>query len=109
MTNQTLQSVVQPWHEFTVRLLGYTELTDKLERLIYGSIDDCLCRSSSGSVFVDFGRQASSYEEAVAGALAQLTSVGLKTTAVFPDYPGTSAAPGHYTGLASLARAARRK
>jgi hypothetical protein len=84
-TNQGAQSMpIDPQtFEFTVILVGEEVLTEAQANAIFAAgCDDCTPCSRDGVVYLDFAREAPSYDLAVQGALANLATAGFETTQV---------------------------
>lgn len=63
-------------YHFIIRLDEQQELTDKLADDIYtAGCDDSIVCSVGNQVFVEFDREARIYEEALASALEELSSI----------------------------------
>lgn len=74
-------------HSFTLILSGAEDLTDKLEKAIYGGgCGDALLGMTEGQIFLDFDREAKSLGEAIVSAIRQVESLslGLRVTQVVP-------------------------
>jgi hypothetical protein len=64
-------------YDFTLILSGPTELTDDLaEKLFAAGCDDATPSSASGTVSVDFGREATDLESAIRSAIANVSAAG---------------------------------
>lgn len=64
--------------DFTLTLSGQDELTDELADALYGGgCDDALLGTVDGRMYLDFGREAETYEEAVASATRDVEATGL--------------------------------
>ena len=63
--------------EFTLVLDGVSELTDEITDAVYDAgCDDSLPVSTNGKVFLDFIREAPTYDEAINSAISSLRSAG---------------------------------
>jgi hypothetical protein len=63
-------------HTFTLILPGMSEVTTELEHALFeAGCDDALLGSRDGVVFLDFSREADSFEEAVLFAIADAQTV----------------------------------
>jgi hypothetical protein len=70
-------------HSFTLVLAGVTQVTSAMEEVLFTSgCDDALLGASGGTVYMDFDREATSFRQAVASALTQVTRAGLKVARV---------------------------
>ena len=68
---------------FTLVLSGVNEQTDGLEDAIFESgCDDALINFRNGTVYLDFDRESSSFEDAVISAIKQVESTDLNITVV---------------------------
>ncbi len=66
-------------YEFTLQLIGYSEITDKIEdNLFSAGCADAFLHSIDNNVYLDFSREAMSYEEAVNSAKTDLARVEYK-------------------------------
>lgn len=61
-------------HEFTIVLSGFSELTENAMNALYeaGCDDGLLCLDKHGVPFIEFHREASSFDEAVRSAIADV-------------------------------------
>ena len=88
-----------PLHEFTVRTAGVSVMDDDVfDALFEAGCDDALVGTNPGGDFLDFGRRAPTFEEAVASACAAIESVpGLRVLRVEPyeleEAPAEAAQP----------------
>ena len=69
-------------HEFTIILAGVEELTPALADALYQVLDDGTAGSCNGKVFIDFHRQAPSFQQAVQSAVADVRKAGAEVARV---------------------------
>jgi hypothetical protein len=73
-------------HTFTLILSGVSEVTAELEDALFeAGCDDALLGSRDGVVFLDFSREASSFQEGVLSAIADVQSIGASIQRIEPD------------------------
>lgn len=75
-------------HEFTLVLDRVNDKTEKLEdHLFEAGCDDALINFRSGTVYLDFNRDALSFENAVISAIQEVESspLGAKVISILPD------------------------
>lgn len=76
-------------YQFTLVLSGYGEITDELEDALYESgCSDALVNSRNNVIYLDFDREAPSFEEAVLSGIQNVfhTHLSLKIMAVEPSH-----------------------
>lgn len=73
----------KPSHQFTLLLKNVSENTDGLEDSLYeAGCDDALINFRNSAVFLDFDREANSFEEAVISAIKQVESASVNAIVV---------------------------
>jgi hypothetical protein len=73
-------------HEFTLILSGVSEISDDLENAVFeAGCDDALLASRGGVVFLEFGRAAPTFREAVLSAVRDVRRAGYAVARVEPD------------------------
>ena len=73
-------------HEFSLILSGTPEMTDGVADALYGTgCDDALVSVQCGVPYVDFDRDAESFEEAVLTAIRDVERAGVQVLRVEPD------------------------
>jgi hypothetical protein len=83
---------VNATHEFTLILSGVSESTEEMANALFeAGCDDALFGSRDGVVFLDFGRDAPSFRDAVLSALRDVRAAGYAVARVEPDDPVTAA------------------
>jgi hypothetical protein len=71
---------------FTLILSGVSEVTTELEEALFeAGCDDALLGSRDGVVFLDFDREARSFQEAVLSAIANAERAGVSVQRIEPD------------------------
>ena len=70
-------SVVQETHRFSLFYTGVTDLTDELGNALYeAGCDDATVGIQDGFFFLDFGRSASTFREALLSAIEDVERSG---------------------------------
>lgn len=70
-------------YEFTLQLIGYSQITDEIEDDVFSSgCDDALLNSIDNKVYLDFSKEAESYQEAVNSAKSVLNSAGYEVVLI---------------------------
>jgi hypothetical protein len=83
MTVAAGPTLAQRTFKFTLHVLNVSELTDDIATALYeAGCDDALAGMSNGVVFLDFDREADSFEEAVQSAIADVQSAGFEARLV---------------------------
>jgi predicted DNA-binding transcriptional regulator AlpA len=76
----------QSTHDFTLILAGVSESTEEMANALFeAGCDDALFGSRDGIVFLDFGREAVSFREAVLSAIRDVRTAGYEVARVEPD------------------------
>ncbi len=87
MSQTTTGSTSRVW-TFTLVLDGVSELTDAVTDALYqAGCDDALVGSRDGVAFLDFDREADSFQDAVLSAIASVesSSIGVRVIRIEPD------------------------
>jgi len=72
-------------YSFIIQVDGIEPRTDRYEALLYDAgCDDALVAVIENTLFVDFDREAPSYEEAVSGATRNVEMAGGKVARILP-------------------------
>src|SRR5437762_1349528 len=87
---------------FTIILDGVPELTDEVADALYeAGCDDALVGSRDGVVFLDFDREANSFQDAVVSAMTAVESAGIGARVIRIE-------PDELVTMAEIARRTRR-
>ncbi len=87
-----MSTTSQKTQSFTFTLAGATELTDEIANALFeAGCDDALFRSRGETLYLDFGREAATFDEAVASARADVERAGVGLIVVRVEGDGRGA------------------